>query len=77
MTEPEQCALNVYCTTSGDLPKLVADKSPMCFVPYSEAILLQQRLISLESAVELLLEGNNSDELYDLYNIYLEKYHER
>lgn len=64
--------LNVYCTTSGLLPKLVANKTPMCFVPYSEAILLQKRLTMLEEAVDLLLEGG-----VDLYNVYLEKYRER
>lgn len=63
------CNLTVYCTTSGELPRLVSKRSPMCFVPYSEAIALQQRLTSLERAVELLLEGG-----VDLYNVYLDKY---
>ena len=40
--------LEVYCTTSGELPKLVREGSPMCFVPYQQAKELLDELTTLK-----------------------------
>ena len=40
--------LTVYSTVAGNLPTLVRNKDPMCFVPYIEAYELQNELAQLK-----------------------------
>ena len=40
--------LEVFCTTSGALPKLMREGTPMTFVPYSQAKELLDELLKLK-----------------------------
>ena len=46
--------LEVFCTTSGELPKLVREGTPMTFVPYSQAKELYDELTALKEQITML-----------------------
>ena len=45
--------LEVFCTTSGLLPKLVRENTPMTFVPYSQAKELLDELTALRQYITI------------------------
>ena len=58
--------LEVYCTTSGELPKLVREGTPMTFVPYNKAKDLLDELTALKEQITTLPVGDVNKMLDDL-----------